>query len=276
MSLTSILVHVDASDRAKRNLSAAIKLAETHDAHLTGLFVKAPTALPTYASVHVPPEVFEMLEQDMEKQADDAEKLFRDAVKQAGRDDRSDWNHAAGPVADTIARIGRCSDLVVIGQEDEDIDVVTYRDAPDDIVFSAGRPVLVVPYTGIAGSMGENILVAWDHSRESARAVADAMPFLERAKSVSVVSVDPKHSEGDVPGADIARYLSEHGIDVTVNRFTDKELAVDDVLLNQVADSGADMLVMGAYGHSRLREMVLGGVTRHILDHMTVPVLMSH
>ncbi len=276
MSLTSILVHVDATERAKRNLAAAVTLAETHDAHLTGLFVKPPTAMPAYASVHVPPEVFQMLEEDMEKQAADSEKLFRDAVSKAGREDRAEWNHSAGPIAETVSRIGRCSDLIVIGQEDEDVDIVAYRDVPDDIVFSAGRPVLVVPYTGIAGKMGENILVAWDHSRESARAVADAMPFLERAKSVSVVSVDPRHSDGDVPGADIARYLSEHGLKVSVNRFADKDLSVDDVLLNQVADSGADMLVMGAYGHSRLREMVLGGVTRHILDHMTVPVLMSH
>lgn len=276
MSFRSILVHVDVTERGKRNLAAAISLADSYDTHVTGLYVKPPTSLPSYASVHVPPEVFEMIEKDQEKLVESAEKTFKEAMAAAGREDRSDWHYAAGPVAETIAQVGRCSDLIVIGQEDENVDIAAYGEVPDDVVIAAGRPVLVVPYTGITSTLGDRILVAWDHSRESARAVADALPFLKRASSVSVVSVDPDHDEGDVPGADLARYLSEHKIKAMVNRFTDKDLAVDDVLLNQAADGGADMLVMGAYGHSRLREMVLGGVTRHILDHMTVPVLMSH
>lgn len=276
MSFRSILVHVDVSERGERNLAAAVSLADSYDTHITGLYVKPPTSLPSYASVHVPPEVFEMIEKDQEKLAEQAEASFNDAMSKAGREDRSDWQYASGPIADTVARIGRCADLVIIGQENEDVDVAAYSEVPDDIVISAGRPVLVVPYTGINTTLGDRILVAWDHSRESARAVADALPFLKRASVVSVVSVDPHHEEGDIPGADLARYLSEHAIKATVTRFTDKDLAVDDVLLNQAADSGSDMLVMGAYGHSRLREMVLGGVTRHILDHMTVPVLMSH
>jgi len=276
MSFRTILVHVDTTERGNRNLAAAISLADSYDTHITGLYVKPPTSLPSYASVHVPPEVFEMIEQDQEKLAVAAEKTFVDAMAAAGREDRSDWHYAAGPIAETISRIGRCSDLIIIGQENDDVDGTAYTEVPDDVVISSGRPVLIVPYTGISATLGDRILVAWDHSRESARAVADALPFLKRASTVSVVSVDPKHSEGDIPGADIARYLSEHGIKALVTRFTDKDLAVDDVLLNQASDSGADMLVMGAYGHSRLREMVLGGVTRHILDHMTVPVLMSH
>lgn len=276
MSFRSILVHVDVTERGQRNLAAAISLADNYDTHVTGLYVKPPTSLPSYASVHVPPEVFEMIEKDQEKLADSAETTFNEAMAAAGREDRSDWHYEAGPVAETIARVGRCADLIVIGQEDENVDIAAYSEVPDDVVIAAGRPVLIVPYTGINATLGDRILVAWDHSRESARAVADALPFLKRASAVSVVSVDPGHNEGDVPGADLARYLSEHNIKAMVNRFTDKDLAIDDVLLNQAADSGADMLVMGAYGHSRLREMVLGGVTRHILDHMTVPVLMSH
>jgi len=276
MSFRSILVHVDVTDRGKRNLAAAVSLADSYDTHVTGLYVKPPTSLPSYASMHVPPEVFEMIEKDQEKLVDSAEKTFTEAMAAAGREDRSDWYYAAGPVAEKIAQVGRCSDLIVIGQEDEKVDIAAYGEVPDDVVIAAGRPVLIVPYTGITSTLGDRILVAWDHSRESARAVADALPFLKRASAVTVVSVDPDHDEGDVPGADLARYLSEHNIKAMVNRFTDKNLAVDDVLLNQAADGGADMLVMGAYGHSRLREMVLGGVTRHIMDHMTVPVLMSH
>ena len=276
MSFRTILVHMDVNERGQRNLAAAVSLAESYDTHISGLYVKPPTSLPSYASVHVPPEVFEMIERDQEKLADQAEGQFNEILTKAGREGRSDWQYASGPIAETIARIGRCSDLLVIGQENEDVDNAAYSEVPDDVVISAGRPVLIVPYTGIDKTLGDRILIAWDHSRESARAVADALPFLKRASVVSVVSVDPRQEEGDIPGADIARYLSEHNIKATVTRFTDKALAVDDVLLNQAADSGADMMVMGAYGHSRLREMVLGGVTRHILDHMTVPVLMSH
>ncbi len=122
-------------------------------------------------------------------------------------------------------------------------------------------------------------MVAWDASREAARAVSDALPILERASSVAVVSVNPRSRDfghGDVPGADIALHLARHGVKVDVQRIETRDLDVGNALLSHVASESADLLVMGGYGHSRLREMVLGGATRTILGEMTVPVLMSH
>ena len=140
------------------------------------------------------------------------------------------------------------------------------------------RPVLVVPYVGTYPRVGEQVLVAWDASREAARAVADALPVLQAAQRVVVLSANPdsggKH--GEVPGADIARHLARHGVRVDVQRLDSKEVAVADMLLNRISDEGIDTLVMGAYGHARVRELWLGGVTRHLMRSMTVPVLASH
>ena len=122
-------------------------------------------------------------------------------------------------------------------------------------------------------------MLAWDAGREAARAVSDAMPFLERAEQVTVMAVNPSSGEGDhgeEPGADIALHLARHGVKAEVHQTESPDISVGDELLSRIADDGSDMLVMGAYGHTRLRELVLGGVTRSILEQMTVPVLMSH
>jgi nucleotide-binding universal stress UspA family protein len=123
------------------------------------------------------------------------------------------------------------------------------------------------------------VVVGWDASREAARAVRDALPLLTQAKVVEVVSVNPRPADlghGDVPGADIALYLARHGVNVEVQRIETRELDVGNALLSHVASEAADLLVMGGYGHARLREIMLGGATRTILHDMTVPVLMSH
>ncbi|MBE9552893.1 MAG: universal stress protein, partial [Proteobacteria bacterium] len=131
------------------------------------------------------------------------------------------------------------------------------------------------PYIGAQAEIGRNVLVAWNGSREAARAVSDAMPILEAADSIEVFAVEPR-GIGDIPGADIAQHLARHGLKTDAAKTAGLDIEVGDVLLNQVADGGADLIVMGAYGHSRMRELVLGGATRHILGHMTVPVLLSH
>jgi nucleotide-binding universal stress UspA family protein len=136
--------------------------------------------------------------------------------------------------------------------------------------------VLVVPFIQKQGAKLERVVVCWDGSRNAARAIADAMPLLHRAKAVDVLIVASEAGKStDVPGADIGQHLARHGLKVDVKRIT-ADIAVADAILSHAADSGADLLVMGGYGHSRLREFILGGATRHILQTMTVPVLMSH
>jgi nucleotide-binding universal stress UspA family protein len=149
----------------------------------------------------------------------------------------------------------------------------------ENLLIYSGRPVLVVPYIGTGERIGRTVTVAWDAGREAARAVADAMPLLERAEKVHVLVVDPRPSadgHGEEPGADLALHLARHGVKAEVNRTEANDIGTGDVILSWLSDADSDLLVMGAYAHSRLRELVLGGVTRRILDGMTVPVLMSH
>ena len=144
-------------------------------------------------------------------------------------------------------------------------------------LFDSGRPMLVVPYIQRNGLRLDRILLCWDGSRSSARAVADALPFLRRAKAVEVVTVASEPAKSDeMRGADIAHHLARHGVKVELKRIVTAETDVASTILSHAADSSADFLVMGGYGHSRLREFILGGVTREILASMTVPVLMSH
>ena len=147
--------------------------------------------------------------------------------------------------------------------------------------MGAGRPVLAVPYAGKFDTIGKRIVIAWDARREAARAVADAVPLLEQAESVVTLSINPHGgaqagTHGEIPGADIATHLARHGISVEAQQLVANDISVGDMLLSRLSDLTADLLVMGVYGHSRARELVLGGVTRHILNHMTVPVLLSH
>jgi nucleotide-binding universal stress UspA family protein len=153
-------------------------------------------------------------------------------------------------------------------------------DLPGQAAVMAGRPVLALPYAWERRPIGRRVIIGWDGERESARAVSDALPLLRRADHVQVVVVGSQHGprdrHGDLPGADIAAHLARHGVPVEASSQGITEIPVADALLSAAADSDADLLVMGAYGRSRFREMVLGGTTRRILGEMTLPVLMAH
>jgi nucleotide-binding universal stress UspA family protein len=143
----------------------------------------------------------------------------------------------------------------------------------------AGRPILVVPYAGHFARIGQRVVIGWDASREAARAVNDAMPLLAAAEAVTVLTIDPEQSprgHGEIPGADIALHLARHGVTAQVERTVSAGIGIGNTLLSRAADLEADLLVMGAYGHSRVRELLLGGVTRTMLTSMTLPVLMAH
>jgi len=186
--------------------------------------------------------------------------------------------HAFDEAVDAVVRWGRCSDLVVVGQTDTGapIDGVAF-DFPQQALLHAGPPVLVVPHAGMFATVGQNVLIAWKGTRESANAVRNALPLLRSAQRVTLVEVGdaPERVAGDDSLMSAKAWLESHGVKVRAHR----ELAlasVGDQLLSRAADIGADLIVCGGYGHSRLREWMLGGVTRHLLEHMTVPVLFSH
>lgn len=275
MPLTSMLVYTDRGVSAKSTLKIATGLAERHDAQIVGLAVRQ-TQLPPMGFVEiVPQDVMDSIA----AQADETVRIlhddFADAVQRAGLTEKCEWRSAAGDPASQIVLHGRYSDLIIVGQADSNATSGIATEIADDVVLEAGRPVLVVPYAMKDATTGNRPLVAWNGSREAARALVDALPFLKSADAVNVVSADPEDL-GDIPGADIGRFLAHHGVKVDVSHSVSEGLGIGDELLNRVSDLNADMLVMGAYGHSRFRETVLGGATRHILKHMTVPTLLSH
>lgn len=275
MPIKSILVYVDNAGRSKACLDVALSISDMFDTHVAGIANRAPAYMPAYAAAQIPPEVFIAFDEEQDRRLEVARKEFEDALTVQGRLDRSSWEIGEGDVATTVTERAHYHDLVILRQEMEDSDSGLYEGVPDEVILTAGGPVLVIPYIDYGNSLGKSILIGWSNTRESARAVHDAMPFLKRAEKVHIFSANPKTGD-DVPGAELARYLSEHGIKAEISRTTSNDLDVGDMLLNDVAENGHDMVVVGGYGHRRIREMILGGVTHDLLQRMTVPVLFSH
>jgi nucleotide-binding universal stress UspA family protein len=279
MSLKNILVHADASPECKQRLDVASALARQHGAHLSAIYVVPFPFIPDGMSAGYVPENFVAQQEEFERdQAKKAKALFDKHFAAAGI--AAEWRQQQGSFSATVSLNARYADLTIVSQRDSSspagYDVV---ELPADVALSAGRPVLVVPFIGAGKSIGTNVLVGWNASREATRAVNDALPILQRAKTVTVLVIDPERGidgHGEVPAADIALHLARHGVKAEAARTESGDIEAGDVLLSRAADLGADLLVVGAYGHSRMREFILGGVTRHLLQHMTVPILMSH
>jgi nucleotide-binding universal stress UspA family protein len=225
----------------------------------------------------IPPEFIESQRREAEKKARDAISRFEQAVKRAGVSyEVRTVNASIAGAADRLGQLARRFDLAIVGQPERKL-ASAVEVVDEGVLFESGRPVIFVPYIQKAGLKLDHVMVCWDGSRAAARAVADAMPFLQKAKQVEIVIVAGKAGKNDeIPGADLGQHLARHGLKVDVKRITSPDIDVTSTILSYAADSSADMIVMGGYGHSRLREFVLGGVTRGILETMTVPVLMSH
>jgi nucleotide-binding universal stress UspA family protein len=255
----------------------AISVAETFEAHLLGVAFAYEPVVPGSVMGGIPPEFLETQRAESEKSAQAAIARFEQAAKREGISYESRMLSASvAGASDQLARMGRRFDLVVLGQATRD------QPTPEDLVdegvlFDAGRPVILVPFIQKAGLKLDRVIVCWDGGRAATRAIGDAIPFLEKAKQIEVVVVGSKPPKSDeVSGADLGQHLARHGVKVDVKRITSPDIDVASTILSYAADSSADMIVMGGYGHSRLREFVLGGVTREIFESMTVPVLMSH
>ena len=277
MSYKSIAVWLDPKRSAPAD--AAIKLAPESAAHLTGLSHVDITRLPPYVRAHLGEEVAREQLRRAEADAIASGASFEAIARREGLAS-VEVRRLSGDPVHGLATSARYSDLIVLGQTDEEtVDGPEQRDFPDHAILAAGRPTLMIPYAGNFATFGEHAVVAWSATKESTRAVTDGLPLLKRAKRVTVIVGDANPGSGghgETPGADIALYLARHGIQVEVSQERTAGIDVGSLLLSRISDLGADLLVMGAYGHSRLRELVLGGVTRTILKEMTVPVLMSH
>ncbi|MPW22571.1 universal stress protein [Paraburkholderia sp. CNPSo 3157] len=279
MSYKSILVHLDTSARAHPRLEMALQLAHQFRARLTGIFstyIPAPHAFFVMAGTA---EYYEEHERQRHERCAALERLFHAELARAKV--KGQWIAANGYANDVVPPYTRLADLVILGQTNpSDPESFVSEQFVEHIVLSAGRPTLIVPAAGSFQKPGKHVLIAWDGSREATRAIHDAMPFLSLASNVTLLTINATRAEPPryrIPGADIALTVARHGVKVDVREMTaDSDTAVGDVLLSQAAESGCDMIVMGAYAHSRVHEVVLGGATRTILKSMTVPVLLSH
>lgn len=268
----SILLTLDTSAHSLDRLRLAAQLAETFDAQVSVLpsMLSALTRFP-YA-MNLAAEAVAVM-QDLDGQAlDKARALFKQG---AAGSTRLHWEE---PLADGpwgVPRRALYADLLVLGQRDGKDPAAI--DLPPDflstVLVESGRPALVVPYIGALAPVGRTVLIAWKESREAARAVAAALPWLRRASQVHAVCYD---EEPDEPLNGLRDYLKLQGVNVSVHSGGSEQGNAGVGLLSFAADVGADLLVMGCYGHSRAREWVLGGFTRSILETMTLPVLMSH
>jgi nucleotide-binding universal stress UspA family protein len=280
MTYRTILVHLNDTRRAEALLAPTIALARQHEAHLIGLHA--------YASIPAPPVTVPYAARALgaavafdRKEADEIAAIFRRMT--ADQPFVSEWRSLKVPHVDLAAVVldhGRAADLIVAGQTDPDWDLSPLMDFPERLALESGRPVLVVPYAGRYPEIGRNVVVAWKASRESARAAFDALPLLVHAKTVQILEVKEGRRRDDpealAPDTTIAAALARHGIKPTVRTSIATDISVGNEILSRAADAGADLLVMGAYGHSRMRELVFGGATRDIARHMTLPTLFSH
>lgn len=280
MAYRSILVHLDIDRGCPGRVAAAVELATRLDAHLIGLYPTAEYVMPAFAAGGLPAEVLAMQRRQAVARAESGLAAFREAAERGGAAHEARLEPCTDvDVPDVLSLHLRYADLAILGQPDPQDPASPGRSLLENVVLASGRPALIVPFIGAAKPPGEKVMVAWDGGREAARAVADALPLLKAARSVTVMVVNASRgsgNHGEEPGADIATHLARHGVTVEVHHSEASDISIGDVLLSRISDEGTDLLVMGAYGHSRLRELVLGGVTRTLLGHMTVPVLMSH
>lgn len=279
MAYKTILVHVDESERCQMRVDIAADIARKSESHLIGAAITGVSrfiyqdgnlgAADPNLSLHL---------NYLKERAEAAAAKFRVRTDALGvrSSELAVVNDEAGGGMGLLARY---SDLLVIGQTNRDEPSPSVLpDFPEYLVLNTGRPVLIIPYAGSFPTIGKRPMIAWDASRAATRAVTDALPLLKEADLVQVAIFNVKadaDAHGDQPGADIATYLARHGVKVEVCVHKTKT-DIGNAILSLAHDLDSDLLVMGGYGHSRFREMIMGGATRTILESMTIPVLMSH
>ena len=268
-----IVAHVEGGPHDGAVLRLAGSLATRFGGSVEAVFANVPPFVPASIDGILTPQIIDTQRAIYAKRAEAAKAAVKGLSLPEGR--RS-FVIIEGLAAPAVIQRGRAADLVVVAQPaPEETDAVTDYDLPAEIVMSVGRPVLIVPYAGTFADCGKRVLVAWSSRREAARALSDALPFLAGASDVTLLTVNPEEgTESDQ--AAVKAWLAAHGIKADVRATRTREIEVGDVLLSTAADLSADLIVMGAYGRSRFRELILGGATHDMMRHMTAPVLMSH
>jgi nucleotide-binding universal stress UspA family protein len=276
MAFKTMLVHVDTGRSAAARLKLSADLAARSAAHITGLYVRRPFQAPAFSDAG---PAMDSLYRTYENAAKADEALataaFRDFI--GGTSLSSEWRVTDGLAEEIVAAHARYADLLIVGQSEPDDATTTPSDLAETVVIASERPVLIVPHIGVTKPPGKTVLLCWNGTREAARAATGALPILKQADKVIILLIDPRN-DGDPlgPGGRVATWLARHGVKAVVKRDTAGDSDVGGVILSRAADQDADLVVMGLYGHSRMREWVLGGASRTLLASMTVPLLVAH
>jgi nucleotide-binding universal stress UspA family protein len=291
MALKDLLLCIDPGSPSDARLRLAFNLARAHRAHLTAAYVlpKAEDLIAHPPAGVVPPGELTGIVQgggmtpggvvsEVLREAEDAETVeqrFKGKLHLSGIEGA--WHLLDAGEEAQLIELAKTFDLTIIGQRPPESRAIAFR--PEHIAIGTARPVLVIPYAGAFETVGKRAVIAWDGSREAVRAVNDALPLLSEAEMVTVISVGPRETELErrrLSRDRIVGHLQRHAIAARPEESVQAGIAVSDVLLSRAADLGADLIIAGLYHHSQLREALIGGVSRDLLDHMTVPVLMSH
>jgi nucleotide-binding universal stress UspA family protein len=284
MPIKTILVLLDTEAQATGVTKAAIAVAKLFSAHLIGLHVVPNAFIPASMAYEATGELIEAQRQAYQASGTHIGETFNTAI--AGEAIPVEWRKVEAnfePVASVAMRHGREADLMVLAQPDRSITLIDGIAMTEEVMLGLGRPVYVVPTSHAASTVGKRVLLAWNASRESARAAFDAMPFLQQAESVRILEAGPVSRSGwmgaleaAAPTSGIATTLERHGVRCSVAKATASGADVATEILAQAKEHRCDLIVMGGYGHWRIREIVFGGATRSMLDRTTIPILMSH
>jgi len=277
--MKNILVYLDQGVSNEERLDSALAIAKAQGAMVTGVAVNALPNASFLRKLGV-----SGLDEAIDKARDATQATidtFRSRAAAAGIETETNIITCSdGKAAEKLSRLARVHDLSILRQANPDHeDAASVAELSEQVLLSSGRPVIYIPYIGAHNIPFRKGVIAWDGSKAATRAVHDALPLLHQMDAVLILVVEPdgiEHYQATDPGSGLSRHLKAHGVDTTVVRVPKGDVTISNVILNELSNTGADLLIMGAYGTPRLREVILGGVTRSLLDGMTVPVFMSH
>lgn len=276
--LVRLAVHLDRDEGCERRLQAAVQMASDHKAELIGIYA-THFPLAFYDEIGTPSEVYSLLRARSSDEEAKIRKLFQDVTSSAGITAR--WKAPEGEAEQMLALHARYCDLIVMGQVNPDqSDFQPSAHLAEAVMMAAGRPVLMIPYSGRPSPIGRRVLFCWDYRREAARAFFDAQPILQECMELVVLTVDGRSDsllDTAIDPQDFSSYckLRHYPLTQEVTRVS-QGVGIGSAILNTATDFSSDLVVMGAYGHSRLKEWIMGGASRTLLETMTVPVLFSH
>ncbi|NGR06441.1 universal stress protein [bacterium SGD-2] len=277
--LGRIAIYLSNDEACSRRIDAGLRIAKEHNAEVIGVYPSDGAAGHYYDESIIPQDVRKILRGRQDEYRDSVRKQFLERAEAAGV--KAQWRSPRGDADEALSLHARYCDLLVMSKA-ERVDTVTsiIPNLPESVVMAAGRPVLMIPRVGTVPTIGQRVLYCWDQRREAARAFTDAGPFLKNCKELVVLEIDRDEDvfrDGDIREEDISDYCISRGYPKPKHLVKNSEgIGVGNVILNTASDMGSDLIVMGAYGHSRMRQWVMGGASRTLLSSMTVPVLLAH